>query len=52
VRIAVELQFELKPQVKSVPVIGALFVRRSMGDSLNRTLRRFAIELASDRELL
>jgi hypothetical protein len=46
--IALELDYRLK---QSAWLMDLLVVRRSMRDSLWRTLRRFAIELEADREL-
>src|SRR6187200_1103622 len=50
VRVELEQDWELK-QERGVPfVVDLLFVRRSRRESLQRTLRRFAAELASERE--
>ena len=49
VRVVLELRWRLKRTDVFAPVVD-LFVRRAMRESLNRTLQRFAIELASDRE--
>jgi hypothetical protein len=51
VRVSLELRWRLKNRYPGSAVIDAIFIRRSMRDSLARTLRRFAIELASEREL-
>jgi hypothetical protein len=51
VRIALELRYRLKRTDVFAPVVDAVFVRRALRDSLERTLRRFAIELAAEREL-
>lgn len=47
-RLHVTLEYELK-DAKPVP---ALFIRRALRDSLQRTLRRFAVERRADLELL
>ena len=47
-RLHVTLEYELK-DAKPVP---AFFIRRALRDSLNRTLRRFAVERQADLELL
>jgi hypothetical protein len=52
VRVSLELTYELKAARSGFQLVASLFVRRALGDSLDRTLRRFAIELAADRELL
>ena len=50
VRVELEQDWELK-QERGVPfVVDLLFVRRPRRKSLQRTLRRFAAELASERE--
>jgi polyketide cyclase/dehydrase/lipid transport protein len=49
--VAVELRYELKDRYPWTPVLDLLFIRRAVGDSLRRTLRRFAIELEAEREL-
>jgi Polyketide cyclase / dehydrase and lipid transport len=51
VEVAVELDYKLKPGVTLKALTDLLFIRRSIRDSLRRTLRRFAYELAADREL-
>lgn len=52
VRVTLELEYELKEPPFLGPLGDVLFVRRALRDSLARTLRRFRIELASDRESL
>ncbi|MEA2467461.1 MAG: hypothetical protein QOJ57_1587 [Thermoleophilaceae bacterium] len=47
-RLHVTLEYELK-EAKPVP---AFFIRRALRDSLQRTLRRFAVERRADVELL
>jgi hypothetical protein len=50
VRVALEQDWELK-QERGVPfVVDLLFVRRPRRESLQRTLQRFAAELASELE--
>ena len=45
--VALELEFQLKRRTPLTPVT-ALFVRRPQRESLQRTLRRFAVELRDD----
>lgn len=50
--IRLALQYELKRDAGIGAVLADLFfVRRALGDALRRTLRRFAVELAADREM-
>ncbi len=49
--IALELDYELKRAGLGGALTDILFVRRAIGDALRRTLRRFAVELAADRDL-
>jgi hypothetical protein len=51
VTVSLELNYRLKRTDPLAPIVDALFIRRAVRDSLARTLRRFAIELAADREL-
>jgi hypothetical protein len=51
VAVSLELRYRLKRTFPGSAVVDAIFIRRAMRDSLARTLRRFAIELASEREL-
>ena len=51
VRVSLELRYRLKRRHPGIEIVDALFIRRALRDSLARTLRRFAIELAADREL-
>ena len=50
--ISLELDYELKRRGLGGRLADVLFVRRSLGDALRRTLRRFAVELEADRDLL
>ena len=51
--IRLELEYELKRPAGAVAVVTDLFfVRRAIGDALRRTLRRFAVELQADREMI
>ena len=52
VEVALELAYELKPANVFTPLTDALFIRRALRDSLQRSLTRFARELRGDRELL
>ncbi|MGH2900271.1 MAG: SRPBCC family protein [Solirubrobacteraceae bacterium] len=50
-----EIRLELEYALKREAGVGAaladlFFVRRALGDALRRTLRRFAVELAADRD--
>jgi len=50
--IRLELSYELKRDAGVAAVLADLFfVRRALGDALRRTLRRFAVELAADRDM-
>ncbi len=49
--ISLELEYELKDAGLGGRLTDILFVRRSLGDALRRTLRRFAVELEADRAL-
>jgi hypothetical protein len=51
VAVRLELRYSLKSSYPGSAVVDFVFIRRAMRDSLGRTLRRFAIELASEREL-
>ena len=51
VGVALELRYQLKRAFPGSALVDAIFIRRAMRDSLARTLRRFAIELAAEREL-
>jgi hypothetical protein len=52
VEIALELDYELKNANVLTPLTDALFIRRAMRESLQRSLNAFARELRGDRELL
>jgi Polyketide cyclase / dehydrase and lipid transport len=52
VTIALELRWTLKERRGIPAVVDLLFVRRPQREALERTLRRFAAELASEREAL
>jgi hypothetical protein len=52
VAIALELEYEIKDANFFTPLTDALFIRRAMRESLQRSLIRFAQELRGDRELL
>jgi hypothetical protein len=51
VRVSLEQRWSLKAAYPGAAVVDAIFIRRAVRDALHRTLRRFAIELRSDREL-
>lgn len=51
VLVAVELDYRLKGRGPLTPLLDVLFVRRAMGDALERTVRRFAAEAQLDAEL-
>ena len=48
VRLGLELDYELKRRSIFTPLVDMLFVRRAQGDSLRRTLIRFARELDAE----
>jgi hypothetical protein len=47
--VTLELEYRLK---ESMWLVDLLFIRRQLRDSMMRTLRRFAIELRTDAELV
>ena len=51
VAVSLELRYRLKRTFPGIAIVDLIFIRRAMRDSLARTLRRFAIELAAEREL-
>jgi hypothetical protein len=51
VAVSLELRYRLKRTYPGSAIVDLVFIRRAMRDSQARTLRRFAIELASEREL-
>jgi hypothetical protein len=46
--VTLTLEYELKRRNLFTPLVDLLFVRRAMGDSLRRTLRKFANERAAE----
>ncbi len=50
VTVALELEYALKEGRPGMWLVDLVFVRRAQKESLGRTLRRFAVELAADRE--
>jgi hypothetical protein len=48
--VALELRYELKSARPGMAVVDLLFIRRPQRESLERTLRRFRTEVASERE--
>ena len=50
VAVALELTYELKDARPGMAVVDLLFIRRSQRESLARTLRRFRVEVAAERE--
>ncbi|MEP6954796.1 MAG: SRPBCC family protein [Solirubrobacteraceae bacterium] len=50
VTVALELEYEVKEARPGMWLVDIVFVRRAQKESLGRTLRRFAVELAADRE--
>jgi hypothetical protein len=50
VGVTLRLEYSLKERSPLAPVADLLVVRRSLGESLRRTLRRFASELAAERQ--
>jgi len=51
VNVSLDLRYKLKRTFPGSAVVDWIFIRRAIRDSLGRTLRRFAIELAAEREL-
>jgi uncharacterized membrane protein len=49
VEVELSLSYEIKRRNPFTPAVDVLFVRRAMTDSLQKTLRRFAIELSAER---
>jgi hypothetical protein len=49
--VSLELSYELKNRHVGHQVVDAIFIRPQLRRSLERTLRRLAIEVAADREL-
>ncbi len=49
--LRLELTYTLKQEGPLMGVTDLLFIRRALRDSLRREVDRFAIELATDREL-
>jgi hypothetical protein len=52
VAVALELEYEMKNTNLFTPLTDALFIRRALRESLQRTVNAFARELRGDRELL
>jgi len=50
--LVLELEYALKGGGPLSALADRLFIRRAVEDSLRRTVRRFGLELAADRELL
>jgi len=50
VKVTLSLEYRLKERTPVTPVVDLLFIRRALGDSLRRTLRRFSLELAAERQ--
>ena len=51
VRVTLALDYSIKQRTPLTPIVDVFFVRRALGDSLRRTLTRFARERAGDLEL-
>jgi hypothetical protein len=50
VKVTLELRYELKQSRPGVALFDLVFIRRPQRESLQRTLRRFRTEVASERE--
>jgi Polyketide cyclase / dehydrase and lipid transport len=50
VKITLALEYRVKERNLLTPLVDLLFIRRAQGDALRRTLRRFASELAAERQ--
>jgi len=48
--VVLELEWRLKQRRPLMPLVDLLFIRRQQRDALQRTLRRFALELRDDHE--
>jgi hypothetical protein len=48
--VALELEFALKQRTPVTPLVEAVLARRPQREALERTLRRFAVELRAERE--
>jgi hypothetical protein len=46
--VTLTIEYEIKERTPLTPIVDLLFVRRSMGESLRRTLERFSVERASE----
>jgi hypothetical protein len=46
--VTLTLEYQIKDRTPLTPVVDLLFVRRTMTDSLRRTLARFSVERASE----
>jgi hypothetical protein len=51
VLVELALTYAIKKRSIVTPVVDVLFIRRAFAGTLDHTLRRFAVELAADREL-
>jgi hypothetical protein len=49
--VGLELTYEIKQRSGFTPLVDLLFVRRHVTESLRRTLRHFATELAADEDV-
>ncbi len=50
-RLSIELDYRIKDANVLTPLVDALFIRRSFGDSLARTLSRFRHELRAELDI-
>ena len=50
--VALQLDYQLKDRTPLTPVVDLLFIRRSLRDSLRRTLTRLGRELDADADLV
>ena len=50
VTVALELRYQIKERTPAMAIVDLLFIRRPQREALQRTLRRFRTELASERE--
>jgi len=50
--VGLQLDYQLKDRTPFTPLVDLLFIRRSLRDSLRRTLTRLARELKADAELV
>jgi hypothetical protein len=48
--VRLELAYDIRERTPLTPLVDLFFVKRTQRDSLQRTLRRFALELRDDHD--